>query len=68
MPSATFWVGLVLVTIGLVFGLCTAATSLALMLGSSSGLEVLLVSACGLGVLVVPGLALLIAGRPRKNA
>ena len=67
MPSGAFWVGLALIIVGLVFAFCTAATSLALMLGSAGGVEVLLVSACGLLVLVVPGLSLLLVGRPRKS-
>jgi hypothetical protein len=68
MPSGSFWVGLALIIVGLIFAFCTAATSLALMLGSAGGVEVLFVSACGLLVLVVPGVALLLAGRPRKSA
>ncbi|HET9494327.1 MAG TPA: zinc ribbon domain-containing protein [Chloroflexia bacterium] len=68
MPKGSFWAGLSLVIAGAVFGFCTAATSLALLLGSGAGLEGLLVSACGLAVLVVPGIALLLAGRPRAGA
>jgi hypothetical protein len=67
MPQGAFWVGLALTLAGAVFVLCTAATSLALLLGSGAGIEGFLVSACGLGVLVVPGLALLLAGRPRAG-
>jgi hypothetical protein len=68
MPTGSFWAGLVLVLMGTVFALCTAATSLALTLGSGGGLEGLLVAGCGLVVLFVPGLALLLAGRPRREA
>jgi hypothetical protein len=68
MPKGTFWAGLVLVFVGAVFATCTAATSVALLLGSGGGFEGLIVSACGLGVLLVPGLALLLSGRPRTRA
>jgi hypothetical protein len=67
MPKGSFWAGLALVLAGAVFALCTSATSMALLLGSGAGVEGLLVSACGLGLLAVPGLALLLAGRPRTG-
>ena len=56
MPKGTFWAGLTLVFVGVIFALCTASTSVALLLGSGGGIEALLVSACGLAVLFLPGL------------